>query len=387
MDYASTTPTDRRVVRAMKPFFASAFHNPSALYTEGVLARKAVNLARKKASQILQVKPAEVIFTGSGTESDNLAIIGSAREIAQNLRKEDKNFRPHVITTNIEHVAVLESFKRLEKEGFDVTYLPVSKEGLIKDSDVEKALRPETILISVMLINNEIGTIFPIRQIGVVIDEYKKKQGRDKDSYPYLHTDASQAPNYLEINADQLNVDLLTLDGSKIYGPKGVGCLMVKSYVPIQSILYGGSHEFKLRPATENVPLIVGFATALEIAQRIRGKEAVRLASLQKYFLRLLQEKVPQAKLNGSFEKRTPNNINICLPGLNAEFAVIQLDALGVACAATTACKNLSDAGGSYVVAALNNGCEKSSLRFTLGRVTTKREITRVVGLISKIAR
>jgi len=387
MDYASTTPTDKVVVKKMLPYFHKEFFNPSALYAEGVRARKAIDEARKIIAGIVQTKPTEIIFTGSGTESDNLGIIGAAREIKKNLQKENKDFKPHVITTNIEHVAVLESFKQLEKEGFDITYLPVDKKGLIKDSDVQKVLRPETILVSVMLANNEIGTILPVRQIGVVLEQYKKSQNRIKTDYPYLHTDASQAANYLEINVDQLNVDLLTLDGSKIYGPKGIGCLIKKSYVPIQPILYGGGHEFGIRPGTENVPLIAGFARALEITQKLKEKESARLLELQKYFIDTLSVEVPVATLNGDLNDRLPNNINICIPNLNSEFAVIQLDDLGIACAATTACKNLSSGGNSYVIKALENNCEKSSLRFTFGRETTKKEIKKVIDSLKKIVK
>jgi cysteine desulfurase len=385
MDYASTTPTDKRVVREMLPFFTKNFHNASALYKEGVCARNVIDEARKKIAQIVQSKTTEIIFTSSGTESDNLGIVGVAREILKNLRKEKINFKPHVITTNIEHVAVLESFKQLDKEGFDVTYLPVDEKGLVKDSDVRNVLRPETILVSIMLANNEIGTILPVRQIGVVLDQYKKSENRIKTEYPYLHTDASQAANYLEINIDRLNADLLTLDGSKIYGPKGIGCLVIKSYVPVQPILYGGGHEFGMRPGTENVPLIVGFAKALEITQEIKEKESKRLKVLQKYFLEILSIIVPNAILNGDLENRLPNNINVCIPNINSEFAVIQLDEMGIACAATTACKNLSSGGSSYVIQALGRNCEKTSLRFTFGRDTTKSEIKKVVSLLNKI--
>lgn len=385
IDYASTTPTDKRVVKEMLPFFSKNFHNASALYKEGISARNVIDEARKKISKIVQSKPTEIIFTGSGTESDNLGIVGVAREIFKNIKKENINFKPHIITTNIEHVAVLESFRQLEKEGFEVTYLSVDEKGLVKDSDVENVLRPETILVSIMFANNEIGTILPIRQIGVVLDKYKKSENRIKTDYPYLHTDASQAANYLDINIDRLNADLMTLDGSKIYGPKGIGCLIIKSYVPIQPILYGGGHEFGMRPGTENVPLIVGFAKALEITQKMKEKEFIRLEKMQKYFLEILNLAIPEATLNGDLENRLPNNINICIPNINSEFAVIQLDETGIACAATTACKNLSSGGSSYVIQALRQNCEKSSLRFTFGRNTTRNEIKKVVVCLKKI--
>ena len=372
----------------MNPYLNKDFQNASSLYKEGLANREVIDNCRKKVAQITQAKPTEVIFTASGTESANLAIIGSARAIQEKIKSAQdtvrstqhganniENFRPHIITTNIEHVAVLESCRRLEKEGFDVTYLKVNEKGLIRDEDVKNALRPETVLVSVVLANNEIGTIFPLRQIGVVLDKYKKDQNRIRTDYPYLHTDASQAPNYLPVNIDKLNADLMTLDGSKIYGPKGIGCLVTKSYVPIESILYGGGHESNLRPGTENTSHIVGFTTSLEITEEIKEKETERIVNLQKYFLDKLNQEIPSAVINGDLKNRLPNNINICIPNLNSEFAVIQLDDLGIACAAMTACKNLAGESNSYVVEALGNNCGKSSLRFTIGRETTKKDI------------
>ena len=333
LDYASTTPTDKRVISAMKPFWNAKFQNPSALYEEGVDVRKIIDQSRRHIANITQAKPSEIIFTGSGTESDNLAIIGVARSVG----KKGDISNPHIITTNIEHVAVIESCKRLEKEGFEVTYLSVNSDGTISVDDIKRSLRPETILVSVMLANNEIGTIFPIRQIGVEVSKYKKEQNRISASYPYFHSDASQAPNYLDINVDRLGVDLLTLDGSKIYGPKGIGCLIAKSHIPMEPILYGGGQESGFRPGTENVPAIVGFTKALQITTDMQGEESERLKELQDYFIRQLKEEIPKAEINGSIKNRLPNNINICIRGLNAEFAVIQLDEAGVSCAAMLA--------------------------------------------------
>jgi cysteine desulfurase len=372
LDYASTTPTDPRVLRAMLKYYIKKFANPSALYKEALITKEAVADARKKVAQITQTKPTEIIFTASGTESDNLAILGVAR----------KAKKGHIITTQIEHVAVLETCRQLEKEGFDVTYLPVNENGIVVLSDLEKALQPDTILVSVMLANNEIGTIQPVRRAAVAVDRYKKKQGRPTSAFPYVHTDASQAPNYLDVNADALGVDLMTLDGSKIYGPKGVGCLIAKSHVPIQSIQFGGGQEMGLRPATENVPAIVGFAKTLEIADVEREKNSVKATRLQEYFFQQISEKIPQAKINGSIKNRMPNNINICIEGLNAEFAVIQLDEKGISCAAMTACKNLSGETSSYVIESLgadHGDCASSSLRFTIGRKKIRRDIDRTV--------
>jgi len=382
LDYASTTPVDRRVYKAMKPYFRKNFFNPSALYKEGVEVKNELENARKKVANLLQVKSTEVLFTGSGTESDNLGVLGVARRIQRN----NPQMQPHIITSTIEHVAVLESCRQLEREGFDVTYLPVDNDGIISVEEFRKALRPETILVSIMSANNEIGTIQPVRQIGIEISKYKKGQKRISTTYPYLHSDASQAANTLNINVDRLNVDLLTLDGSKIYGPKGIGCLIVKSYVPIESILSGGGQERGLRPATEHVANIIGFTRALEIVISVREQEKERLRKLQKYFLDKLEKQIPRAKLNGSRTNRLANNINICIDGINAEFTVIQLDEKGIACAAMTACKNLSGEISSYVIESLKNGCEKSSLRFTTGRKTQKSDIDKTIKALRELA-
>lgn len=394
LDYASTTPVDDLVLKEMIKFHNKKFHNPSSLYREGLSVADDLEKARLKVARITQSKPDEVIFTGSGTESDNLGIIGTVNSIIKkiNLDGENKNFRPHIITTNIEHVAVLESIKFLESEGIDVTYLEVNEKGLIFDKDVYKALRKETVLVSIMLANNEIGTIMPIRPISVQIDKYKNEINRKKHDYPYLHTDASQAPNYLDVNVDKLGVDLMTLDGSKIYGPKGVGCLIVKNFVPIEPILHGGGQENKIRPGTENMAGIFGFAKALEIADELRETESIRIEKLRDYFWEKIKEKIPKSILNGDYKKRIPNNLNICIPGINSEFVVIQLDEEGISCAAATACKNLSGDMGSYVVDSLykkttNNShrCGSSSLRFTLGRNTKKSDIDFAISKLTKI--
>lgn len=413
LDYASSTPVDKTVVNSMLPFLRNNFENPSSLYIEGRANREIIDDCRKRIAKIVQSKPTEIIFTGSGTESDNLGIVGVARAIKKKIQQKlsesgdvvaAEKLKPHLITTKIEHVAVLESFRALEKQGFDVTYLSVNEHGLISEDDVKSAIRPETILISIMLANNEIGTILPLRKIGVTISAYKKQQNRIQTEYPYLHTDASQAPNYLDVNIDRLSVDLMTLDGTKIYGPRGIGCLIAKSYVPIENILYGGAHEFGLRPGTENLSVIVGFTVALEIAEKIRERESTRMFDLQKYFIEkieseIINAKISEIKINGDLKNRLPNNVNICINGLNSEFAVIQLDEYGVCCAAMTACKNLSGEANSYVVSALSESdsgegdrkkdsfvnCGKSSLRFTMGRGTTKKDVDFAVEKLKKI--
>jgi cysteine desulfurase len=236
-----------------------------------------------------------------------------------------------------------------------------------------------------MLANNEIGTIFPVRDISRVIHKFKKELGKEKKSYPYLHTDASQSPNYMDININRLGIDMMSLDGSKIYGPKGSGVLIKKSYVQIDSISFGGSQEFGLRSGTENLPLIYGFYLALKKTLEIQEQESVRIINLQKYFILKIQNYFPEIKINGSVEKRLPNNINICVPNINAEFTVIKLDHLGISCSSMTACRNMTDVSSSYVVESLGEKCGESSLRFTMGRETKKSDIDRVIKSLSKI--
>lgn len=379
LDYASTTPVDKEVFKKMKKYFSKSFANAQSIHKEGVENKKILNDSRKRVSRLIQVKNNEVIFTGGGTESANLAILGVS------YKAKSKIDKPHIITTTIEHVAVLEACKFLENNGFEVTYLEVGEGGIVSPDKIEKALRPETVLVTTMLANNEIGTIFPVRDYSRVISKYKEENNRNNNKYPYLHTDASQAPNYLDINVNRLGVDLMTLDGSKIYGPKGIGCLVKKDHVEIDSISFGGGQEFGLRAGTENIPLIYGFSLALEKTLKIKDQETERLRKIQKYFIAELSKKIPNSKINGSIEKRLPNNVNVCIPGINAEFVVIQLDQKGIACSSMTACRNLADVSSSYVVEEINDDCGKTSLRFSMGRDTKKKDIDRLIETLSKL--
>ena len=246
--------------------------------------------------------------------------------------------RPHIITTKFEHHAVLNTCKFLEKQGFEVTYLDVGKDGIVNPKDVVKALRPETIFVSIMYANNEIGTVQPIREIAKVIRNFKKALPRLNATFPLFHTDACQTPGYLDLNVERLGVDLLTINGSKIYGPKGIGLLYVKDGVKLQPLLYGGEQERKLRPGTENVPAIVGLAEALKIADKDREKESARLVKLRDYFLNRLLGEIPKTVLNGHPAQRLPNNINVSILDAEGESIVLYLDEAGVACSTGSAC-------------------------------------------------
>ncbi|NCS98562.1 cysteine desulfurase [Candidatus Parcubacteria bacterium] len=385
LDYASTTPVDKKVFNKMKKFFCAEFANAQSIHTEGVKNKKVLNESRERVARLLQVKEKEIIFTAGGTESINLALAGFAKKVLRDFKEKDLKEKPHIITTNIEHVAVLETLKSLEENGFEVTYLKVDENGFVKSQQVQKSLKSSTVLVTVMLANNEIGTIFPIRDISRVIHKFKKENKIDKNNYPYLHTDASQAPNYLDVNINRLGVDMMSLDGSKIYGPKGIGCLVRKNYVEIEPIIYGGHQEFGLRAGTENLPLIYGFSIALEKTLEISNSEKDRLSKLQKYFINEIQNNFSNASVNGSIKDRLPNNVNICFRGINAEFAVIQLDQLGISCAAMTACRNMTEVSSSYVTSAIDSKCGASSLRFSMGRSTSKKDIDKLLKALSKI--
>jgi len=381
LDYAATTPVDKRVLKKMNRFFSADFFNAQALYERATKVRKELQTARKSVADICGVKEGEIIFTSSGTESNNLAIIGAVKAF----QKKFPNVTPKIITTEIEHVSVLEPVKYLKSLGVEVHYLKIKSNGNIDIEEFKKVLDERVVLISVMLANNEIGSILPIRKISSEIKKFKNKLGRLHSDYPCLHSDASQGPCFIDINVSRSGVDLMTLDGSKIYGPKGVGVLIRKSYVSIEPVLFGGNQEFSLRPGTENVPLIIGFAEALKIAKENQEKDSVRIGALRDYFFDQLVLNFSKIKINGSRENRMPNNVNICVSGLNSEFAVIQLDLLGVECSSATVCKNISDETRSYVVDSLGNNCGASSLRFSLGRQTTKADINFVIKTLKKI--
>jgi cysteine desulfurase len=402
LDFASTTPLDKKVLKAMQPYFAENFGNPSALYKEGIQARDAVTAARKSISELLNTRSEEIIFTGSGTEANNLLLQGIF-----NFYKG--KFQPHFVTTVIEHPSVLETCRRyIEQNGGEVTYVPVEENGIVNPAAVKAALKPNTVLVSVMYANNEIGTIQPIREISRVIAEFNQSSkgnvfaehasnsaefaaplGPDgpaqvsAQTLPFspriiLHTDASQAANYVDLSFQKLGVHAMTLDASKIYGPKGVGMLALKRQIEIAPTTFGGGQERGLRAGTENVSGIVGFARALEIAQELREKESTRLAELRDYFFESVIKEMPGVIINGDRFKRLPNNCNICIPKSDAEFNVIKLDHMGISCSAASSCLNLSDDSYSYVVESLgSNGkqCRESSLRFTFGRTTTKKHI------------
>lgn len=385
LDYASATPILPEVVDTMAQYTKNNFANASALYAEGVKASNDISESRKVVAGILRALPDEIVFTGSGTEADNLAIFG----ILGSVDIQSKKKKPHIIVSSFEHSAILEAAKIFEKNGGKVTYLTVSESGYIDPKDVLEALRPETVLVSIMYANNEIGTIQPIKDIAKVIRFYKKnnnsrqkfaRKNSSSHTYPLFHTDASQAANYLSLDVLALGIDMMTLDSSKVYGPKGLGILFVKRGIKLSPRIVGGGQESGRRSGTENTPAIIGFAKALGVVQQDKEKESKRLIVLRDFVYRKLLEIAPDSHANGGGENRLPNTINICFPGQDAEFLVLKLDARGIAVSSSSSCQSKKEDSRSTVIAALGKkGCDGSSLRITLGRCTTKSDVNKLI--------
>lgn len=381
LDHAATTPLDNGVLEEMKPYFNRIYGNAGSLHESGRKAKAAISEARKTIAQIINCKPEEIVFTGSGTESDNLAILGAARA--------NKDLGCHIITSNIEHHAVLHSCQQLEKEGFKVSFLGVDKDGLLSPDSLRKTINDETILVSVMYVNNEIGTIQPIAEIGEIIKSVKADRERRKLKTPIIfHTDACQAAGYLDLNVKKLGVDLLTLNGSKIYGPKGTGVLYVKAGVKIEPLVFGGGQEDGKRSGTENTPGIVGLAKALRIARSIKNKESNREKKLRDYFIKEILKNVSKVVLNGHPEKRLPNNINISILDVEGEAMLLWLDKYGIFASTGSACDSQS-LEPSHVILALGRPYEyaNGNLRFTLGRSTTKKDLDYVLKVLPGIVK
>ncbi len=380
MDHAATTPLDPQVFSVMANVYKNGYFNPGALYADGVATAKKVSESRKQVAALIGTTADHVVFTRGGTESDNMAMIGVIKKSLDH----NPETVPHVIISEIEHPAILETAKDLEsKKQVTLSIIPIDRDGIVIVDEIKKALQPETVLVSIMYANNEIGTIQPIREITKLVRWYKKQN--DMKIYPLVHTDAIQATNYLDINVERLGVDLMSLSGSKMYGPKSSGVLYVRNTDMIAPVFHGGEQEMGLRAGTEDIAQIVGFAQALQIARSIADAENIRLGALQNYFFAELQKHVPGMKINGSVSERIPNNINISIPRISSERLVIELDAQGIAAASKSACREQND-DESYVIQALRKGrSTDGSIRFTMGRSTTKRDVTRAVSALVEI--
>ena len=368
LDHAATTPTHPEVVKAMLPYFADAFGNPSSIYSYGQEAKGAVEEARTKAAELIGARSEEIIFTSGGTEADNFALKGVA------YANEHKG--NHIITTAIEHHAVLEACKFLGRRGFKITYLPVDEYGLVDPDDVKKAITDKTLLISVIHANNEVGTIEPVTAIGEIA----------REAGVYFHSDAVQTVGHIPVNVAELKVDLLSISAHKFYGPKGIGALYVRKGTRLVSLMHGGGQEKRRRAGTENVPAIVGLGKAVELAGQEMGKEAERQAYLRDKLIKGLMEKIDHIRVNGHLTRRLPNNVNVSADFVEGESLLLSLDLEGICASTGSACGSAS-LEPSHVLLALGIPAEQAhgSLRFTLGRENTETDVERVLEVLPGI--
>ncbi|GBD10786.1 Cysteine desulfurase IscS [bacterium HR23] len=371
LDHAATTPVRPEVLEAMLPYFTMRFGNPSSIHSLGQEARKAVEDARETVARILGCRASEVVFTSGGTESDNSALKGVALAL--------RHIGSHIVTSAVEHHAVLHTCHQLEQLGFQTTLVPVDRYGMVDPDTVGRAITERTILVSIMYANNEVGTIQPIADIARVVKERGKALGR---TIPF-HTDAVQAAGFLDLQVDALGVDLLSLSAHKFHGPKGVGVLYIRRHTPFEPLLMGGGQERERRSGTENVPGIVGLAVALALAEEERPQVVPRLTRLRDHFIAGVQERVPGAILNGHPTQRLPNNAHFCFPGVEGEPILLGLDMEGICASSGSACSTGS-LEPSHVLMAMGvpPDIARSSVRFTLGRDTTEAEIERVLTVL-----
>ncbi len=368
MDHSATSPVDPEVLEAMLPYFTTEFGNASTLYALGREARAAMENARKQVASLIGAKPEEVYFTSGGTESDNIAIKGTVSRL-----KKKGN---HIITSSIEHPAVDETCKYLEKNGCQVTYLPVGEDGIVKITDVEEAIKDETILITIMHANNEIGTIQPIEEIG--------KLSREKGII--FHTDAVQTVGKIPVNVEELNVDLLSISAHKLYGPKGIGALYIKNGVRVDPLFHGGGHERGIRPGTENVAGIVGLGKACQIAEENLDENIEYVTILREKLIQGVLETIEQSYLNGHPTKRLPNNANFRFSSIEGESIVLQLDAKGIAASTGSACSS-KKLEPSHVLMAigLKEVDAHGSLRISVGKENTEEDIDYTIDAIREV--
>jgi cysteine desulfurase len=431
LDYASITPIDQLVRKEMDKWSHEPL-NPSSIHSLGVKAKKALDASRKGVAEFLNAHSDEIVFTSGGTEANSLALQGAARAAYQAFQNAGKtSARPHLIISAIEHSSIIETANMLEKRGVEVTRLIVDKNGLVSLEQLKKSIKLETFMVSIMTANNEIGTIEPIREIAKIVRDARKKKAELENKsmeagtssegapqslargwsgfsventrtprkivpagmrsyqetfYPLFHTDACQSVLYQDLNVEKLGVDLLTLDASKAYGPRGIGALFVKRGTPIEPLIYGGRQENGLRSGTENIPGIVGFAKTLEIAKKKMVKETQRVSELRDYFEREVKKIRPDAIMNGALtnqarpsSSRVPHISNVTFPGVDAEMLVLRLDANGIAVSTKSAC--LKDEDESYVLRAIGAD-SKSSIRFSFGRWTKKGDINKALKLL-----
>src|SRR3989338_6178732 len=372
LDYAALAPIDKGVLRKMLPYFDSKYGNPSSLHKNGRRARQALEKARGKIAQMINALPEEIIFTSSGTEADNLALIGVARA--------NRGRGNHILISAIEHKAVLEAAKFLEKEGFEIGIIPVDQYGMI---DVKKFLtlvKKETILISVMYVNNEIGTIEPVQILASILKKI------NPNHRPLFHVDACQATNLMPLDVNELGVDLMTINSSKIYGPIGVAVLYKKIGILLEPLMVGGEQEKNVRAGTENLPFVIGFAEALKKTVKIRKIEYQRFKKLETYFTKKLKEKIPNVLFNGHPQNKIPSTVHVSISSIEGESAILMLDNYGIRASTGSACSTF-DLRPSHVLLAIGQDPDlvHGSIRFSMGRSTTKKDLNIVLRVLPKI--
>jgi len=381
LDFAATTYVDALVSKKIKPYFKGAFFNPSSSYLDGQSIKKEIVQNRNSIARFFQVKENEVIFTQGGTESANLALLGFAKSI---LRQVD--FTPHMIFSNLEHPAVSECISVLKEMGIVIDTLCVNESGIVDIKELEKLLKKETVLVGIIFVSSELGVIQPFSKITRTLKRFKNEMHRSFSEYPYLYTDASQAILTQNISLSGLGIDMMTVDGSKIYAPKMTGMLIKKQYVEIEPIMYGGGQEYGIRPGTENPATSKALSIACEIISKRQSDDVYHFQRLKTYFIKQLDISTIPYSINSEISLCVPNILNICIEGLNSDFAVIQMDELGVNCASATACASNKGIPISQSVIALGKkGCETSSLRFSFGRTTTTRQIKKAVKILMKV--
>lgn len=367
-DHAATTPTDKTIANAMLEYMTTKFGNPSSVHSFGREVRKEVSEARENIAALINANANEIFFTSGGSESDNFALKGIAFA--------NKNKGNHIITTQIEHHAILHTCQWLEKQGFDVTYLPVDEDGMISLDDLKAAITDKTILISIMFANNEVGTIEPIKEIGAIA----------KDRGVYFHTDAVQAVANVEIDVQDMNIDLLSLSGHKFYGPKGIGAIYIRRGVKIQPVQLGGAQERNMRAGTENVPAIVGLGMAAQFAKRDFVEKNAHLIALRDKLIKGIQEQIPDIKLNGHPTKRLPGNVNFSFRYIEGESLLLSLDMKGIAASSGSACTSGSlDPSHVLLAMGLIHEIAHGSLRISLGRDNTEEDIDYTLEVLPQI--
>ncbi|MEI6810939.1 MAG: cysteine desulfurase family protein [Candidatus Nomurabacteria bacterium] len=389
LDNAGATEISERAKRSLTEAL-SLYGNPSAIHKEGDIASRLLDKARNICAKILNAHAYEIYFVGSGTESCNLAVLGTYLGSIENWKliiENSETILPHVIVSAIEHPAVLEPIRYLEKEGkIRVTYLPVYENGIVKLNDIREALTPETILVSVMYANNEIGTIQPVKEIGRAIEEWKKENNRTHTDYPYFHIDACQAVNYCNLDVVRLRAHLMTVNSSKCYGPKGIALLYKREGIKVEPTTLGGGQERGMRSGTESVALASSFAEALTESTELKEKEGERLEKLRDFFFENILKEIPDVTIYGDKKDRLLNNINIRVPGILSDEMIIRLDAKGFAVSHKSACAS-SESDGSYVLEALGASREEAlqNIRITLGRSTSKQDLDNLIKAIKEI--